>query len=274
MALLTRVFVFVGLLWSLAAQARALPEPDDYLLGAGDVVKIVIYDHADMTTEATVAASGQTRLPLLGEIAAAGLTTSALEAAIALRLQEGALIREASVNIMVLQYRSQQVTVIGQVTRPGKYPLQRRSNVIDLIATAGGITPSGADTVVLIRGDSARATLSLNDLATNSGLDGNVPVQNGDTIYVNRAPVFYIYGEVQRPGAYRLERNMTMVQALSAGGGLTPKGTQRGLTVMRPGSGVTPGLAPGAAAPLQKVRVNLGDLLQADDTVYVQESLF
>lgn len=274
MALLTRVFILVGLLWSLAGQARALPEPDDYLLGAGDVVKIVIYDHADMTTEATVAASGQIRLPLLGEIAAAGLTTSALEAAIALRLQEGALIREASVNIMVLQYRSQQVTVIGQVTRPGKYPLQRRSNVIDLIATAGGITPSGADTVVLIRGDSARATLSLNDLASASGLDGNVPVQNGDTIYVNRAPVFYIYGEVQRPGAYRLERNMTVVQALSAGGGLTPKGTQRGLTVMRTVPGITPGLASGTAAPIQKVRVNLGDLLQADDTVYVQESLF
>jgi polysaccharide export outer membrane protein len=93
---------------------------------------------------------------------------------------------------------------------------------------------------------------------------GNSDVQAGDIIFVDRAPRFYIYGEVQRPGQLRLERQMTVLQALSAGGGLTPRGTERGLRVKRRDQ----------EGKLQTLDVKGDDLLQPNDVVYVKESLF
>ena len=238
----------------------------NYLLGPGDVVRITVYEHPDLSTEAALSEAGRLRVPLLGEVDAGGLSAAALETMIAARLRAAALITNASVNILVTQFHSQQVAVLGQVARPGKYPLQTKSNVTDLIAMAGGITATGADSAVVIRRDASRVTVDFTDVDAPNAFGANLQVANGDTIFIRRAPVFYIYGEVQRPGAYRLERNMTVMQALSTGGGLTAKGTQRGLTVMRPASG--------AAGAIEKIRLNLGDPLQADDTLYVQESLF
>jgi len=95
-------------------------------------------------------------------------------------------------------------------------------------------------------------------------MTSNVEVQNGDTIFVPRAPVFYIYGEVLRAGAYRLEPNATVMNALSLGGGLTPRGTERGLKINRrmPDGGV------------KRIDARLADQIQPDDVIYVRESLF
>lgn len=246
--------------------SSAAAQQGNYLLGAGDVVRLSVYDHADLSTEAAVSEAGRLRVPLLGEVDAAGLSAAALENLIAGRLRAAALITNASVNILVTQFHSQQITVLGQVARPGKYPLQTQSTVTDLIAMAGGITSTGADSAILIRRDDSRLTIDFSDANVPNALGARIAVANGDTILIRRAPVFYVYGEVQRPGAYRLERNMTVMQALSAGGGLTAKGTQRGLTVMRPA-------AVGGGA-IEKIRISLGDQLQADDTLYIQESLF
>ena len=89
-------------------------------------------------------------------------------------------------------------------------------------------------------------------------------VENGDIVYVDRAPSVYIYGEVQRPGQLRLERGMTLMQALAQGGGLTARGTERGIRVTRKDeAGVT-----------RVYEIKLNDKLQRDDVVYVKESLF
>lgn len=259
-----RLIALLALLASLLPGLAMAEADNNYVIGPGDVVKVSVYEHPDLTAELAVSEAGNLRLPLIGEIHAAGASGAALESAIASKLEKGGFVKNPSVNVLVTQYRSQQITVLGQVNRPGKYPIQMQSNVMDLVAMAGGITPTGADSVVLIRKDNSRVEIDLNAAAKSGDPKAAMAVANGDTLFVPRAPQFYIYGEVQRPGAYRLEKNMSVMQALSAGGGLTPKGTQRGITVMRPAAG----------GNVEKIHVELGDMLKPDDVVYVQESLF
>jgi len=95
-------------------------------------------------------------------------------------------------------------------------------------------------------------------------LQDDLVVAGGDVIYVHRQPMFYIYGEVQRPGSYRIERGMTVRQALSQGGGLTPRGTERNLSVYRRG----------ADGVVGSTAVEMNGPVQPDDVLHVRESLF
>jgi polysaccharide export outer membrane protein len=170
--------------------------------------------------------------------------------------------------VIVSQFLSQQISVIGQVNKPGKYPLDKASTVTDLLAMAGGVNLNGGDTAVVIRTgkDGKKESRKEIDLYTlfQKGESENVDVFGGDIIYVPRASVFYIYGEVQRPGMYRLERNMTVAQAISVGGGLTPKGTENRLEVKRRDE----------KGAMQLVDMELHEQLRADDVLYIKESWF
>ena len=98
----------------------------------------------------------------------------------------------------------------------------------------------------------------------NENLDGDLMVAGGDVIYVQRAPMFYIYGEVQRPSSYRVERNMTIRQALAQGGGLTVRGTERALRLYRRA----------ASGAVETLNPNLDDPVRPNDVLYVRESIF
>jgi polysaccharide export outer membrane protein len=168
----------------------------------------------------------------------------------------------------MVQVRGSLVTVLGLVTKPGRFPLDSTANKLtDVIALAGGIAPTGADTVVLTGtrdGKQIRREIDIQNLATTGDPKNDLRLQAGDMIYVNRAPIFFIYGEVQKPGTFRLERGMTVMQALATGGGLTPKGTQRGLTIHRRA----------ADGSIQVVEPKLDDAIVADDVIYIRESIF
>jgi polysaccharide export outer membrane protein len=136
-----------------------------------------------------------------------------------------------------------------------------------MLAVAGGVGPEGGDTATIVRvrnGKTTKQVVNLAEMIQSADMKANLDLSNGDVVYVERAPKFYIYGEVQHPGGYRLERNMTVVQALSIGGGLTPRGTQRGLRIKRRD----------AKGNLQEIDAKQDETLQADDVVYVKESLF
>ena len=136
--------------------------------------------------------------------------------------------------------------------------------MLDLLAEAGGVvTGIAADEAALVRADGTKLEIDLYELFRRA-LGEQQPLAGGDTLYVPRAAQFYVYGEVQRPGAYRLERRMTVSQGISAGGGLTPRGTERRATVKRrgPKGGET------------EVDVKGPDLLQPDDVLFIKESLF
>jgi len=164
--------------------------------------------------------------------------------------------------------RSRQVAVLGEVAKPGKYPLDDNSSrLTDILAMAGGVTPLASDTVTVLisRGSKLeKKEIDVSAMARNGNLGDNLVIEGGDTVYVQRAPMFYIYGEVQKAGSYRLQNNMSVMQALSVGGGVTLRGTERGIKIhRRNGDG-----------QVHRVEAQLTDPVQADDVIYVRESLF
>ncbi|MFM9915232.1 MAG: polysaccharide export protein EpsE [Rhizobacter sp.] len=240
----------------------------EYRLGAGDLVRITVYQNPDLTLEARIGDSGNTSFPLLGNVRIGGLAVSAAEKLIADGLRDGGFVKQPQVSILVLQVRGNQASVLGQVNRPGRFPIEVVDmRLSDLLATAGGIAANGADMVILVGtrdGKPIRRELDLPSIFRSASREDDVTVQNGDVIYVERAPMAYIYGEVQRPGPMRIERGMTVMQALATGGGLTQRGTEKGLRIHRKG----------VDGKVQVVQPAMDDALRDGDVVYVKESLF
>ena len=237
-------------------------------LGVGDTVRITVFQNPDLTTETRISDRGTIVFPLIGEVALSGQTPASAGARIAEQLKLGNYLKNAQVGVSVLQVRSRQVSVLGYVARPGRYALDDiSSKLTDILAFAGGISPGGADTVTVVGerdGSEKKLEINIPEMIRNGDMSADFNVQNGDTIYVPAAPVFYIYGEVQRAGGYRLEPNMTVMHALSLGGGLTPRGTTRGLQIHRrlPNGSVV------------SIDARLTSQVRPDDVIYVKESLF
>jgi polysaccharide export outer membrane protein len=248
---------------ALPAHAQTAPPT---LLGPGDVVKITVFQNPDMTTEARVSEAGTITFPLIGNVELAGLTPAQAESRIAESLKKGGFVVLPQVNLFIAQMRSRQVSVLGQVGKPGKYPLEESAmKLTDLLAMAGGTT--GADTVTVMRKNGSgysKTEIDIPDLFLKGNLMENFEVGNGDIVYVQRAPMFYVYGEVSRPGAYRLERKMTVVQALAAAGGLTPRATQRDIKVTRRDE----------SEKARDMSLRLNDAVQQDDVIYIRQSWF
>jgi len=250
-----------------AAQAQD-GKRSEYLLGAGDSIRVTVFQNPDLTLETRVSENGKVTYPLVGAMQLGGHSIAEAENIIADKLRRGGFVRRPQVSILVLQIRGNQVSVLGLVNRPGRYPIEIfNTRLTDMLAMAGGISPTGADTVILsgLRdGQPFRQEIDLPSLflANKSGVD--LEVAGGDAIYVHRAPTYYIYGEVQRAGAYRLERDMTVLQGLALGGGLTPRGTERGVRVHRRGSD----------GKVEVIKPKMDQSLLPDDVIYIQESFF
>lgn len=238
------------------------------ILGAGDSIRVTVFQNPDLTTETRVSERGTITFPLIGEVELAGLTPARAEARIAEHLVRGKFLVRPQVSVNLVQVRSRQVSVLGQVARPGRYALDdTSSSLTDILALAGGVAPGGDDNVTVTMkrdGKTVKVDIDVPMMYRTGDMSRNIRLENGDVIYVQRAPVFYIYGEVQRAGSYRLEQGMTVMQALSVGGGVTPRGTDRGLKIRRRGADGT----------LHTIDARLTDLVQADDVLYVRESWF
>jgi len=240
----------------------------DYRFGVGDVVKIIVYDNEDLTTEDRITASGTISLPLLGEITMGGLTKSEAESSIAELLDSGQFIKNPQVNVRILQYREPRVSVLGQVNRPGRYPVEPFKTVLDALADAGGLSPLAEDQVVVLRRDGEKTTkfeLDLRTIIVDGNLGDVLTIQSGDIISVPKADQFYVYGAVHNSGVFRLERGMTVLQALSVAGGLSLRGTDKGLVVMRFNTNNNATV---------ELPISIMETLKANDVLVVKESLF
>ncbi len=253
-----------------SAPTTAAVSPE-YRLGAGDVIRIVVYQNPDLTLETRVSESGLVSYPLLGNVRIGGLGVGAAEKVIADGLKSGNFVKSPQVTVVLLQVKGNQASVLGQVNRPGRYPIETTDmRMTDLLANAGGVAVTGADLLVLSgtrNGKPFRLEIDLPTVfgsSTNQGRVNDVLIQNGDVLWVDRAPLVYIYGEVQRPGPVRLERGMTLMQVLAAGGGLNQRGTERGIRVHRKG----------VDGKVQVIQPVMDDTIKDGDVVYVKESLF
>ena|SRR5262245_28605121 len=263
----TRRFAALVCLAAMTLPGVALGQSGE-ILGAGDSIRITVFQNPDLTTETRISERGTITFPLIGEVPLAGLTPARAETRIAEHLVKGKFLVRPQVSVSLIQVRSRQVSVLGQVARPGRYPLDdTSSSLTDILALAGGVSPTGDDNVTVTMkrdGKTTKVDIDVPSMYRTGDMSRNIRMENGDVIYVQRAPVFYIYGEVQRAGSYRLEQGMTVMQALSVGGGVTARGTDRGLKIRR--------RAPDGE--LRSIDARLTDLVQPNDVVYVRESLF
>ena len=236
-------------------------------LGPGDMVRITVFRNPDLTTEARVSENGTIAFPLIGEVHVTGLTPAQLGSRISAKLRDGRFVVNPEVTVALAQVNSRQVAVLGAVNKPGRYPIDSlNSKLTDFLAAAGGIAAPGSDHVTLVStqdGRTLKRDIDLNVIFRDGDLSQNVELKPGDTIYVEKAPMVYIYGEVQKAGAYRLEPHMTVMQALALGGGLSPRGTQRGIKIARR-----------TDQGVRQIDARLSDVVQNDDVIYVAESLF
>ncbi len=262
---LQRLLALVLLVTGLAHAAPVA----DYVLGAGDTIRISVYQNPDLTLETRVNDGGSISYPLLGDVKLGGLSVSAAEKKLASGLRDGNFLKQPQVSILVMQVRANQVSVLGQVNRPGRYPLEAgTTRLSEVLAQAGGIIAVAGSDIVVVSGKrdgkAFRKEIDFPQVFAASGTVDDFPLENGDAIWVDRAPMVYIYGEVQRPGPLRLERDMSILQALASAGGLTLRGTERGVRVNRRD----------AAGQVQVLQPGLNDKLQPNDIVYIKESLF
>jgi polysaccharide export outer membrane protein len=251
-----------------AKVASLLATEHDYLLGPGDVIKVSVFQNPDLTIEVRVSETGTIGFPLIGQVQVGGAPVSAAEAHIAKMLKDGGFLVDPQVSILVEQIHGNQVAALGQFSKPGRYPLETtQMRLSDLVAQAGGIAPTGSDTVIFSGkrdGKPVWKEIDIGVMFVDNKMEDDFVLQAGDVLFVDRFPLYYIYGEVQRPGSYRVERGMTVVQALATGGGLTQRGTQRGLRLKRRNS----------KGVMEELSAELDDPIQPGDVVYVRESIF
>ena len=253
---------------ALACFAPQKPASAAESLGPGDAIRVTVYQNPDLNTDSRVSDRGTIVFPLLGEVSVGGQTPMEAGTAIAKRLKANRFLTDPQVTVSLVDVRSRQVSILGHVAQPGRYALDGTSSKItDLLAQAGGISESGDETVVLLRvrdGNQERREINVPEMYRSGDLSPDLELQPGDTLFVPSAPMFYVYGGVQRPGAYRLRGSLTVMNALSLGGGLTSRGSDKKVRIHRRIDGGEP----------KTLDATLTDPVLPDDVVEVRDSIF
>ena len=239
----------------------------DYRLGPGDSIKVQVYQNPELSMDVRVSESGVVNYPLVGNLQLGGLTVTEAERAIAKGLRDKDILKAPQVTINVATVRGSQVAVLGQVQKPGRFPLETTTvRVSEVLAAAGGVAKDGEERVVVTgtrNGKPFRKEVDVQALFAGQSAD-DITVQPGDTLFVGKAPTFFLSGEAKQPGSYRVERGMTVQQAVAAGGGITPRGSINRIRITRrqsDGREVT-------------IDPHLNDVVQAGDVITVRESIF
>ncbi len=265
MASVLRQFLFL-LVFLLIPLARA---EASYTLGAGDEIRLSVYGQPDLTTEAQIGAEGFVEIPLVGRVLLGGRTATQAAQTIAQEFEQGNYLKHPQVNILVTEYRSQTVSILGKVNHPGRLVLQGPTSLTEALAWAGGIASDGSERLILIRTDSkghqVRSEFDLQKLLNSEAERSQVVwLAGGDTLYVPVSGRFYLSGEVRNPGIYPLDRPLNVMQALGVGGGLTPRASERSVKLFRKQADGT----------VRESRAKPEDVIADGDILVVQESLF
>jgi polysaccharide biosynthesis/export protein len=246
----------------------------DYLIGPQDVLNIQVFDQADLGGKYTVETDGTFSFPLIGRVTAGGMTLRKFETELKKKLADG-YFRNPQVTVAVEQYRSQRVFVMGEVRNPGPVPLTGGMTLIEALSRAGSTLPSSSGEVAIVRAPGAKGPVlpdpekgadilraSIRDLEGGS-MKQNIELHDGDTIFVPRAESAYVFGQVKTPGAYSIQKDTTILQALSLAGGVTENGAMNRIKIVR--------LVKGQKTEL---KVKLTDLVKPGDTIIVPEKFF
>jgi polysaccharide export outer membrane protein len=257
---------------SPAENPSIAPAPDRLSIGVGDQIFITVFGQPDMSAEVTVNDNLQVTLPLIGTLKVGGLTPPAIEKLISQRLKEGQYLLNPEVSIQVRQIRSHIMSVLGEVQKPGRFVIAGKMTILDALATAGGLTQRADSAAILIRRSVLKGaqthrqeiTVSMNQILESTKDDMDLELKNDDVVFVAQQKLFYVFGEVRKPGAYPMEPELNVMRVLSISGGVTDRGSMKRIRIHR-------------KDPDQKIREvtpDLGYPVLGGDVIYVDERLF
>ncbi len=255
---------------SNAAAVGRVPPPaaaQGFTIGAGDTVQIDVLGRPELSARGNVSGDGRVTAALIGPVNIAGLSPVQAAERIGRAYKDGQYLVAPQVTVTMVEYLSQQLTVMGEVRAPGRFPMRTRLSVLDGLALAGGITEQGSSLAYLLRPEDSVVTryeVDLDALIQSGAGQQYFELLSGDILVVPKAEVFYIYGEVKSPNSYKIKPGMTVIQALSLAGGLTDKGSDRRIDIRRKSP----------EGRLDSMAASLNDRLMADDVIYVRERLF
>ncbi|MDH4318262.1 MAG: SLBB domain-containing protein, partial [Desulfobulbaceae bacterium] len=194
-----------------------------YVVGEGDTLRISVYNHPDLETTVRVSGEEDILLPLLGRVNVGGLTVSMVADKIASLLADGYIVKP-QVNVFIEEFRSKKVVILGQVARPGVYELSGSITFLELLSKAGGLTDNAGDRAVIKSNDKdsdndVTQQINIKSLLQGGDLKENILIKDGDNVYVEKAGLCYITGEVTKPGAYKIDENTTVIKAITLAGG-------------------------------------------------------
>jgi polysaccharide biosynthesis/export protein len=263
-----------GLLLRLARSSST--EAAEYRVGVGDKIEINVFGHDDLSKIVEVRADGSVNYPLIGDMQVAGKTVAEVDAEVTRTLGKDYLV-DPQVSVDIREYQSRWVTIIGEVRTPGKYVLKRNMRLIDVLAEAGGATKEAGSRILITRqvenGSPRQVILDRDRLLSQNNQDSNVLLQHGDIVTIGEKEVFYIRGEVTKPGAYLLESGMTVLKAISLAGGFTQFANRKQVDILRAGS----------SGVQSKVTINVKAIedgkkqdlpIQPNDTIIVPRRIF
>jgi polysaccharide export outer membrane protein len=272
-----------------APATEARPQPVlDYEIGPEDILKVTVYGHDDLTQTILVQADGTFTFPLIGRVKGDFLTTKQLEQKITTLLARG-YVRNPQVTVVVQEFRSKTVFVVGEVARPGSYPLAgQKMTLVEILAKAGPMTVNAGAEVIVVRpapdaavsgpvlptevaegaeakeGKAKAEVFRINVRDIQAGeLEKNIELRPKDTVFVPQAPKMFVSGEVRNPGAYPWFPGMTARQLISMAGGLSPEGSDGRLKIVREVDGAS-----------HEYGIKLDELVKAGETLVVRRRLF
>lgn len=267
-------------------QGGNVPVDADYRVGPGDVLEIEVYDDPELSGLVTVQHGGEISFPLLGDVSVNGLTAREVRETLTRLLAKDYLV-DPQVAVRVKEHRSQWITLVGEVVRPGKYFLQGSKTLLELLTEAGGFTSQASGEVVVSRPNSSEAPaggengdsepvrifLSPDQPPAQQKAALSLQLGNGDIITATSTQFFYVSGEVKNPGSYPITPGLTVLKAVSVAGGLTKFGSKGKVEILRKGR----------ESETARIKVDLGDIeggkkpdvpLEAEDIIKVGKRVF
>ena len=262
-SILGKLFVFALILLSGILPAANASE---YIVGEGDVLIVSVYENPDLSTKVRVAANNTIRVPLLGEIDIKGLTVSKVSSKIESLFADGYLVNP-QVDVFIEEHRSKKAIILGQIISPGQYELRGKITFLEFVSKAGGLKTDAGNVATIKRkseGENKQITIDLDLLIKTGDTSLNIPVQDGDTIYISKARMYYVSGEVEKPDSYKYESDLTVIKAITKAGGFSDIAAKSKVKIIREIDGKEHTLE----------RVAMDQPILPDDIIVVPESFF
>lgn len=238
--------------------------------GEGDQILITVFGQPDLSADVVVGSSGLITLPLIGTLEVKGKSAIEIAQMYARKLEQGQYLLNPKVAARIGQQVSRAFSVMGEVSRPGKFPIQGQISLLDAISIAGGFTQRADKQIRILRkhhdtdAEGSVETLSLNFDDSKNAERLMQRIRPNDVIVVGQQKNFYVYGEVRKPGMYPVEEDLNVMRVLAIGGGVSERGSSSRIRILRKND----------KGEIQEISASIRDIVLPGDVVFVNERIF